>query len=159
MIFNYSNDSNGLVQFIEYVKEDLGDLIEWLPLLRKKDDNFNDLIVDAWGEVDRDILPSIIVNVNNENNYTELKDRGLTGKQLRLKLETYGMRRAEYKKALHLFDDDKRRSPLKKLYKLLDIITTIIGSIPGAEAIEEFLGIIINLLPDGRERKNKVSIQ
>jgi len=125
----FRDEKRTLIQILEYVGRLLEELLEYIPEDRE-------LFASAWyGEV-KPRLQLLTNNINDipdeyDSRWSEFQLRGLTGEQLRLKRARLA---AVSKKGA--------------LGKILDLINSILGSIPGADPIKEFKELTEEVLED-----------
>jgi hypothetical protein len=106
-------------------------------LVEKKITEDKNLFRSAWTKEVRPRLEYLIsrmglISDENSSEWREFQDRGLTGEQLKLK-------------RARLSAVSAKGIPKK----ILDIINTILGSIPGAEAVKEFKELVEEEISDG----------
>ena len=119
----------------------------------------HDLVRRAWKDVSprfADISLYMVDEKKLEGLQKQLKDKGLTGIQLTLKLSVYEARRNEFQQEWGRFekaseDEKKKREGfmggiIKRHFRIIDRILDSLGFIPGVEAGKEVKGIIEDLL-------------
>ena len=116
---SFADDRKTIVEILQFIERLLEELIPQLQEDRQ-------LFQSAWFNEVQPILRQLIADINNifdesDARWEEFKRRGLEGDQLKLK-------RARLAAA--------SKKGLRK--KILDIINSILGSIPGADPIKEF---------------------
>jgi hypothetical protein len=119
-IMAFEDDRNTLSDILRFVKRVLDELVTG----RISEDK--ELFQSAWTAEVRPRLEGLIEglgNIQNQNDtlWIQLQNHGLTGEQLKLKRKRLAAISAK-----------------GVLKRILDIINTILGSIPGAEPVKEF---------------------
>jgi hypothetical protein len=126
----FNDDKETLIDILQFIRAVLDELVS----SHITDDK--QLFESAWNSEVRPRLEQLISDLQStsgEDNprWREIQDRGLTGEQLKLK-------------RARLAAVSKKGIP----GKILDIINTILGSIPGADPIKEFKEFVEEGLED-----------
>jgi hypothetical protein len=126
----FSDDKETLIDILQFIRAVLNELVN----SHITDDKH--LFESAWNSEVRPRLEQLILDLQStsgEDNprWREIHNRGLTGEQLKLK-------------RARLAAVSKKGIP----GKILDIINTILGSIPGADPIKEFKEFVEEGLDD-----------
>jgi hypothetical protein len=127
----FVDDRATLVQILNFVEKLLDELVPLIPATEDQEQfviAWNSEVRPALGELRTRILT---VASPTDPRWLEIQQRGLSGEQLKLK-------RARLAAA--------SKKGIRK--KILDIINTILGSIPGADPIKEFKEFTEEALPD-----------
>lgn len=127
----FVDDRATLVQILKFVEMLLNELVPRIPPTEDRS-----LFETAWNQEVRPALQQLVIQIGSvlgptDPRWIEIERRGLSGEQLRLK-------RARLAAA--------SKKGIRK--KILDIINTILGSIPGADPIKEFKEFTEEALPD-----------
>ena len=155
-----------LTKFMSNIREDMDLLATNMDVIVPRQRELHDLVMQAWQEV----LPRfeeaslyMVGEGRSEELQRQLRDHGLTGTQLILKLSVYEARRAQFHRQWEQLkrkareDRGRNRSVfarpsnyMKRITaRYLDIADRILdslGFIPGTEAIKEVKGVMANLL-------------
>jgi hypothetical protein len=128
MVFN--DDKQTLISILNFIRNVLEELVSSHITEDKQ------LFQSAWTSEVRPRLDQLVLDLQSttgEDNprWREIQNRGLAGEQLKLK-------------RARLAAVSKKRIPAK----ILDIINTILGSIPGADPIKEFKELVEEGLDD-----------
>jgi hypothetical protein len=127
----FQDDRATLAQILRFVEMLLNELV---PQISPTEDGAQFAV--AWNQEVRPALQDLIIRIEtipnpNDTRWLDLHQRGLDGEQLKLK-------RARLAAA--------SKKGIRK--KILDIINTILSSIPGADPIKEFKEFSEEALPD-----------
>jgi hypothetical protein len=158
-------DNGRLNKFISDAREDIDLVVSNLDVIIPEQRELHGLVRRAWKDV-RPRFEEMSLFIAGEKKLNglqkQLKDKGLTGIQLRLKLSVYEARRNEFRRGwdrLERASEDRKeawnvfgrrfifmRRIIKRLFGIIDLILDSLGFIPGAEAAKEVKGAIENLL-------------
>lgn len=158
-------DIGRLNGFISDTREDIDLVVSNLDILIPEQRELHGLVMRAWKDVRprfEEMSLYIVGEKKLEGLQKQLKGKGLTGVQLKLKLSVYEARRNEFQRGwdrLERASEDKKeewrvfmrrpifmRRIIKRLFSIIDVILDSLGFIPGAEAAKEVKGTIENLL-------------
>lgn len=156
-------DVKELRSFISDLHEVLKVILSNIDLLVPEPGELPQLIRDAWKDVEPhfgtmfgqldDYLGGKMAPENVQQFEAQLRERGLTGNQLKLKLQLFSIRKEEFEDEWTQFekltDQQKKRKRdfiggvIDRILRIIQrIFRSLLGFIGGAEALEEFKGII-----------------
>lgn len=158
-------DIGRLNKFISDIRKDIDLVVSNLDIIIPEQRELHGLVRRAWKDVHprfEEMSLYIVGEKKLEGLQRQLKDKGLTGIQLKLKLSVYEARRNDFHLGwdrLERASEDKKeewrifrrrftfmRRIIKRLFSIIDLILDSLGFIPGAEAVKEVKGTIENLL-------------
>lgn len=153
-------DRKKLEAFISNIEEDLTIVVSRGRDINPELESIYSLIQRAWEDVKphfTEIKEYISGKQHLEKMEDHLRNRGLTGVQLELKLRVYNQRRQEFLKEWNDFvnapqEEKKRRRGilgriLGKLLRIIDRILESLGFIPGTDAVKEIKGVLEEIVP------------
>jgi len=156
-------DVKELRSFISDLHEVLKVIVSNIDLLADEPGELPQLIRNAWRDVEPhfetmfghldEYLHGKMKPDNVEKFEAQLRERGLTGDQLKLKLRIFSMRKQEFEDEWAQFekltDQQKKRKRgfiggiIDRILRIIQrILRSLLGFIGGAEAVEEFKGIV-----------------